>query len=288
MVGEALGVEGGVLFTVTVDTLLETVGTVVEVALCVLGFIPAVEVERVMVVTTLEVTEVEEEEFVAGPEVDIGEVVSETIVENVLASEGMVTGEMVAKVDAVGLLFWVGVEAEVVEPLRAVVGELGTIDMVMVVAVSAIVVVVLNSIGVETEVVAPLIVVGVFDSVKIVIGVEPELVIDTVSGVVRMDTVVVVTERVVPELLSSVEIETDMVLSPIVVKEELALVEVVKRVLVSTGLVEDEPATVGLVTEEKLVEVVEDLRDSVEVITGVLVSLGVVEGEIRVVRSVFA
>lgn len=105
MVGEVLGVEGGVLFTVTVDKLLETVGTVVEVALCVLGFIPAVEVERVMVVTTLEVTEVEEAEFVAGPEVDIGEVVSETVVENVLASEGMVTGEMVAKVDVVGLLF---------------------------------------------------------------------------------------------------------------------------------------------------------------------------------------
>lgn len=88
---------------VTVDKLVETV---LEVALCVLDFIPAVGVERVVVVTTLEVTEVEEE-VVAGlewPGVDIGKVVSESIVENVLASEELVTGEVVAKGDVAGVL----------------------------------------------------------------------------------------------------------------------------------------------------------------------------------------
>lgn len=104
MVGEALRVGVEVLFVVTVDKLVETV---MEVALCVLGFTPAVEVERVVVVTTLEVTEVEEEEVVAElewPGVDIGKVVSEAIVENVLASEGLVTGEVVAKEDVAGVL----------------------------------------------------------------------------------------------------------------------------------------------------------------------------------------
>lgn len=101
--GEALRVGVEVLFTVTVDELVETV---VEVVLCVLGFIPAVEVERVVVVTILEVTEVEEEEVVVGLvwPVDIGKVVSETIVENVLASERLVTGEVVAKGDVAGVL----------------------------------------------------------------------------------------------------------------------------------------------------------------------------------------
>lgn len=68
------------------------------------GFIPAVEVEKVVVVTTLEVTEVEEAEVVVGLEwleVDTGEVVPETTVENVLparvvedelASVGVVPG----------------------------------------------------------------------------------------------------------------------------------------------------------------------------------------------------
>lgn len=87
----------------TVDKLVETV---LEVALCVLDFIPGVGVERVVVVTTLEVTEVEEE-VVAGlewPGVDIGKVVSESIVENVLASEELVTGEVVAKGDVAGVL----------------------------------------------------------------------------------------------------------------------------------------------------------------------------------------
>lgn len=71
-----------------------------------LGFIPAVEVERVVVVTS-EVTEVEEAEVVAGlewPGVDTGEVVPETTVENVLASEVLVIREVVAKVDVVGVL----------------------------------------------------------------------------------------------------------------------------------------------------------------------------------------
>lgn len=52
-----------------------------------LGVILVVEVERVVVVTTLEVTEVEEAEIVVGLEwleVDTGEVVPETTVENVL------------------------------------------------------------------------------------------------------------------------------------------------------------------------------------------------------------
>lgn len=48
-----------VLFVTVVDELVERVGTVTEVALCVLGFVPAVAVERVVVTTTSEVTEVE-------------------------------------------------------------------------------------------------------------------------------------------------------------------------------------------------------------------------------------
>ena len=71
---------------------------------------------------------------------------------------------------------------------------------------SAIVVVVLTSVGVETDVVAPLIVVvGVFDSVKIV------------SDVVGTDTGMVFSEIVVLEL-PPVGIETDMVVSSIVVR----------------------------------------------------------------------
>lgn len=108
-----MGVDGvGVLIVITVDELVdelvERVGTVMAVvALCELGFVPAVAVERVVVVTTSGVTEVEEAEVVVGlewPEVDIGEVVSDAIVENVLASEGLVTGEVVAKVDVAVVL----------------------------------------------------------------------------------------------------------------------------------------------------------------------------------------
>lgn len=109
----SVGVDGvGVLIVITVDELVdelvERVGTVMAiVALCELGFVPAVAVERVVVVTTSGVTEVEEAEVVVGlewPEVDIGEVVSDAIVENVLASEGLVTGEVVAKVDVAVVL----------------------------------------------------------------------------------------------------------------------------------------------------------------------------------------
>lgn len=60
------GVE--VFFVITVDELVERVETVMEVALCVLGFVPAVAVERVVVTTTSEVTEVE----LASVEVIIG------------------------------------------------------------------------------------------------------------------------------------------------------------------------------------------------------------------------
>lgn len=98
------GVE--VLF-VTVAELVERVGTVTAVvALCVLDFVPAVVVESVVVVTISGVTEMEEAEVVGleWPEVDIGEVVSDAIVENVLASEGFVTGEVVAKVDVAVVL----------------------------------------------------------------------------------------------------------------------------------------------------------------------------------------
>lgn len=69
------------------------------------GFIPAVEVETVVVVT--EVPEVEEAEVVAEvewPGVDIRKVVLETTVDIVLAFGVLVIGEVVAKVDVVGVL----------------------------------------------------------------------------------------------------------------------------------------------------------------------------------------
>ena len=101
-----------------------------------------------------------------------------------------------------------------VEPLTAVADVLGTADMVTVVGVSEIVVVVLTSRGVETDVVAPLIVVvGVFDSVKVITG----DVIEGVSDVVGTDTGMVFSEIVIPEL-PPVGIETDMVVSSIVVR----------------------------------------------------------------------
>lgn len=87
---------------VTVGKLVEKMEAVMEVAFCVLGVIPAV-----VVATISEVTEVEDAEVVVGlewPGVDIGDVVSGAIVENVLASEGLVTGEVVAKVDVAGVL----------------------------------------------------------------------------------------------------------------------------------------------------------------------------------------
>lgn len=59
------------------------------------------------VVVTAEVTEVEEAEVVVGlewPGVDTGDVVAETTVENVLASEVLVIGEVVAIVDVEGVL----------------------------------------------------------------------------------------------------------------------------------------------------------------------------------------
>lgn len=59
VVDGVLGIGVEVLFVITVDELVETVGTVTEVALCVLGFVPAVAVERVVVTTTSGVTEVE-------------------------------------------------------------------------------------------------------------------------------------------------------------------------------------------------------------------------------------
>lgn len=155
---------------------------------------------------------------------------------------------------------------------------------VLVVGVLAIVVaVVLTSVGVETDLVAPLIVVGAFDSVEIVIDVEPAPVVEGMSEVVVMDIRVVVSEIVVTELCPSVEIETDRVVSPKVVREELSSVVVVKTVLEATGLVDDEVDSVWIVTEEELsVGVVEDTTVPVEVITVVLVSLGVVEDEVGV------
>lgn len=59
MVDVVLETRVEVLFVIVVDELVERVGTVMEVALCVLGFVPAVAVERVVVMTTSEVTEVE-------------------------------------------------------------------------------------------------------------------------------------------------------------------------------------------------------------------------------------
>lgn len=180
-VGEALRVEVEVLFTVIVDKLVETV---MEVAFCVLGFILAVEVEGVVVVTNLEVTEVEEEEVAAGlewPVVDVGKVVLEAIVENVLATEELVREEMVKKEDVACVLGLIGMKAEVVEPLTAVADGLGTADMAAVVGVSAMVVVVLTSIGLVPDVVKPLLVlVSILDSLKIVAGVEMEEVIGVV------------------------------------------------------------------------------------------------------------
>lgn len=180
-VGEALRVEVEVLFTVIVDKLVETV---MEVAFCVLGFILAVEVEGVVVVTNLEVTEVEEEEVAAGlewPVVDVGKVVLEAIVENVLATEELVREEMVKKEDVACVLGLIGMKAEVVEPLTAVADGLGTADMAAVVGVSAMVVVVLTSIGLLPDVVKPLLVlVSILDSLKIVAGVEMEEVIGVV------------------------------------------------------------------------------------------------------------
>lgn len=88
-----------VLFVVTEDELVERMGVVVEVALCV-----PVVLERVVVVTTTEVGKAEVVVGLVWPEVDIGEVVSDAIVENVLVSEGFVTGEVVAKVDVAVVL----------------------------------------------------------------------------------------------------------------------------------------------------------------------------------------
>lgn len=59
MVDGVLGTGVEVLFVIVVDELVERVGTVMEVALCVLGFVPEVAVERVVVTTTSEVTGVE-------------------------------------------------------------------------------------------------------------------------------------------------------------------------------------------------------------------------------------
>lgn len=59
MVALVLETRVEVLFVTVVDELVERVGTVMEVALCVLGFVPCVEVERVVVTTASEVTEVE-------------------------------------------------------------------------------------------------------------------------------------------------------------------------------------------------------------------------------------
>lgn len=87
------------LFVVTEDELVERMGVVVEVALCV-----PVVLERVVVVTTTEVGKAEVVVGLVWPEVDIGEVVSDAIVENVLVSEGFVTGEVVAKVDVAVVL----------------------------------------------------------------------------------------------------------------------------------------------------------------------------------------
>lgn len=246
MVGGSLGAGGEVLRTAVV----ETAGAVAE-GLREVGFVPVDAVDRFIVVTTLEVTEVEEAEGVAElewPGVDMSEVVTGAVVGNLLASEGLVTEEVAAAVDVAGALGWVGVGAEVVEPLRAVAAVLGAVDVVMVVRVSAIVVMVLTSTGVETDVVAPVIVaVRVFDSVEIVTGGKPVPVVEEVSAVVEMEAGVVVSSTVVREELASAEVAKCVLVSEGLV-DELVPVAVMTGVVVSVGVVEDELTSVGVAT----------------------------------------
>lgn len=175
-----------------------------------------------------------------------------------------------------------------VEPLRTVAGMLGTADMVTIVGVSTTVAVaVLTSIEVEADVVAPFrVVVSALDSMEIVTEVKPAPVVEEVTAVIGLDTVVVVSARVVGEELVSAEVIKD-----VLVEDVLASVDTVLGVPLSAGDVEyiavsaevvrdvvpPEVSPDDAVVPVMNVTVVEDTLPSDEVVSELVRSVGVVE-----------